>query len=401
MLRLSRIIAIGYVVLCLAVVGASAAGLPLGYAPFQLFKGPAGEPVTVTVWYGTEKQEWLEEAARQFLASGPSFEGHPINVQLRGLGSREMAERVARQDWKSDTPPTVISPASSLWVETLRSEWAARGNSASIIGAGASAPRPLVLTPLVLVAWEQRAAYLWPSPGGDIWRGLHDALVNPGGWGALAGQQGSSWGPVKFGHTSPLSSNSGTQTLLLLAYAYHGKATGLTSADVASPAFLQWLTDIETTVPEFGDSTGSFMDNLVLSGPGKYDVAAVYENLALQRIEDARARWQPLRLYYPPATILSDHPYVTLEAPWVTPAQRGAANLFRDYLLSRPIQELALKSGFRPADPSVALTSSDPANPFVKYQSSGVKFEISQQVQQPPAEVLGALLELWRRNFNR
>jgi hypothetical protein len=400
MLRLSRFIAIGYIVLCLAVLGATAARGPLGYAPFQILKGPAGEPVTVTVWYGTEKKEWLEEATRQFLASGPTFEGHPITVQLQALGSRDIAERVARQDWKNDPPPTVISPASSLWVETLRSEWASRGNSGAIIGA-ADAPRPLVLTPLVLVAWEQRAKYLWPAQGGDFWGSVHDALANPGGWPALAGQEGSGWGPVKFGHTSPLTSNSGAQTLLLLAYAYHKKATGLTRADVTDPGFVKWMSEIESSVPEFGDSSGTFMDNIIRSGPGMYDLAAVYENLALQRLEEARSRWQPLKLYYPPATILSDHPYVTLEGSWVTPAQRGAANLFRDYLLSPPMQQLALKSGFRPADPSISLASGDPANPFVKHQPDGVKLDINQQVQVPSGEVLSALLDVWRSNFGK
>ncbi|GAB4207212.1 MAG: substrate-binding domain-containing protein [Roseiflexaceae bacterium] len=402
MLRLSRFLAIGYIVLCLAVLGGSALAGPLGYAPFPLTTGPARPPITVTVWYGTEKREWLEEATAQFQASNPTYQGRPIQIQLQGLGSREMAERVARQEWGNDPQPTVISPASSLWVETLRSEWSARGNNTPIIGGGADAPRPLVLTPLVLVIWEQRAQYLWPNNSPDFWGGLHDALANPQGWPAIAGAAGRDWGLVKFGHTSPLTSNSGTQTLVLLAYAYHNKTSGLTSADVTNPDFVKWLSDIELSVQEFGESTGTFMENMVLSGPGKYDAVAVYENLALQYVEQAQGRWgQPVKLYYPPATLLSDHPYVTLQAPWVSPEQRGAAGVFRDYLLSNPIQQLALKTGFRPADPSISLTANDPTNPFERYKNYGVQLNINQQVQSPSGEVLATLLDVWRRNFNR
>ncbi len=402
MLRLSRFLAVGYIVLCLAVLGGSALAGPLGYAPFPLTTGPARPPITVTVWYGTEKRAWLEEAAAQFQAGAPTYQGRPIQIQLLGLGSREMAERVARQEWGGGPEPTVISPASSLWVEALRSEWRARGNSAPIIGEGADAPRPLVLTPLVLVVWEQRARYLWPSSTPEFWGSLHDALVNPQGWQALAGEAGRSWGLVKFGHTTPLSSNSGTQTLVLLAYAFHNKTSGLTSADVTSPEFVQWLTDIESTVQEFGDSTGTFMENMVQAGPGKYDVVAVYENLALQYLDQVQSRWgQPIKLYYPPATLLSDHPFATLQAPWVSPEQRGAANVFRDFLLSTPVQQQALKSGFRPSDSSISLATADPANPFERYKGYGVQPNISQQVEQPSVEVLNALLDVWQRGFGR
>ncbi|HEU4326710.1 MAG TPA: substrate-binding domain-containing protein [Roseiflexaceae bacterium] len=402
MLRISRFLAVGYIVLCLAVLGGNALIGPLGYAPFPLTTGPARPPITVTIWYSTEKSRWLEAAAEQFQAGGPTYQGRPIQLQLLGLGSREMAERVARQEWGDDPQPTVISPASSLWVETLRSEWRARGNNTPVIGENADAPRPLVLTPLVLVGWEQRARFLWPDSSTNFWGSLHDAVANQEGWPAIAGPTGRDWGLVKFGHTSPLTSNSGTQTLLLLAYAFHNKTNGLTSADVSSPEFLAWLTDIESSVQEFGESTGTFMENMVLSGPGKYDAVAVYENLALQYVEQAQGRWgQPVKIYYPPATLLSDHPYATLQGPWVSPEQRGAANVFRDYLLSTPVQQVALQAGFRPADPSISLAAADPNNPFERYKSYGVQLNISQQVESPPSEVLTTLLDVWRRNFNR
>jgi len=398
MLRLARLIGGGYLVLSILALVASFFTGPLGYAPFPLPFGPSQQPVVLTVWYGTEKQEWLEDAVQRFEASNPRVGARPIQVQIAGSGSGDIVARVAQEDWRGSNPPAVISPASSLWLELLERD-IQRSGSRVQMATGSDAPRPLVLTPLVLVAWEQRGQTLWRNSPASFWQDLHDALTNPQGWSAL-GQSG--WGFVKFGHTSPLSSNSGAQTLLLLAYGYHNKTGGLTTADVLDPGFQQWFIDIERSVLEFGDSTGTLMTNMVQFGPSRYDLVAVYENLALENIDAARGRWgQNIHIYYPPATVLSDHPYAMLEAPWVTAEQRQAARQFRDFLLSRPAQELALQSGFRPADPQVPLDSDDPSNPFTRYQQYGVQTALGQQAEVPSGDVVDALLELWRSQIKR
>jgi ABC-type sulfate transport system substrate-binding protein len=106
-------------------------------------------------------------------------------------------------------------------------------------------------------------------------------------------------------------------------------------------------------------------------------------------------------VYYPPATIISDHPYAILNAPWVSSEQRAAAARFRDFLLSREIQELALQSGFRPADPGIAIQTDDPNNPFNRYAAFGVASDITQQVVVPPADVLNALIDVWTTEIQR
>ena len=382
MQRLSRIVAIVYIAICLLTLAGAAFVGPLGYAPFPLVRGPDRPPIVVTLWYGTEKKEWLEEARGRFAATSPTCGGRPIQVQLKGLGSREMAERVARQSWGSDAPPTALSPASGFWLDMAGVQ-------------AAEAPRPLALSPLVVVGWAERAQVLWPNGPRDMWRELHDAIAKPS-WKDLGGS--ASWGPVKLGHTRPTTSNSGAQALLLMAYGFYGKTGGLSAADVANPEFQQWLKQIEGGVSSFGDSTGTFMDDMIRFGPAKYDFGVVYENLALRGIAGAQGR---LRVYYPPATLLSDHPFVTLQGAWVKPEERAAADQFRDFLLSRPIQELALQYGFRPADSSVSVQSSDPNNPFNKYAQSGVQVAIAGQVETPPPDVIGALLDLWRAQVGR
>jgi hypothetical protein len=390
MLRLSRIIASGYIAICLVALALSALIGPLGYAPFPLVRAPARPPITITIWYSTEKREWLEAAKQQFDATNPTSNGRPIQVVLKGLGSPEIAQRVAGQDWRGETPPTAISPASDMWLKMF---------SVPVASAGAEAPQPLALSPLVVVGWEDRAKALWPQGPRDLWHELHDALANDGGWKALGGDE--SWGLVKFGHTSPLTSNSGAQTLILLAYAFHQKSNGLTSADVSSPEFAQWLAEIESGVASFGDSTGTFMNDIVAKGPSQYNFGVVYENLALQSMDAARQRQgQPLRIFYPPATLFADHPFAVVDGAWAVPEERAAAVMFRDFLRSNTIQKLALQYGFRPADPNVAITSDDPGNPFKKHAANGVQIQVAQQAEVPPADVVSSLLDVWRNRPN-
>lgn len=408
MLRLTRFIGLGYIGVCLLALAATALLGPLGYAPLRLPIGPAREPVVVTIWYGTEKKDWLEAAVRQFAATSPAVSGRPVEIVLRGLGSRELALRAARQEWQSDGAPTAIAPASSAQIELLRAEWEARSPGAEpIVAHGSGGPQPLALTPLVVVGWEQRAGALWPNGPGNIWAELHDAASNPQGWRGIPGGR-EEWGFVKLGQASPVSSNSGAQALILMTYGYHEKTGGLTPADVADPDFQRWLAELQAGVspPSRGgallSSTGPLMDDIVLAGPSIYDFGIVYENLALQSIDRAaRRQGQALRIFYPPATMLSDHPYAVLQAPWVSREQRAAAAEFGRYLLSRPAQELALSYGLRPADPGVSLSGAGPNNPFERYRQHGARVDIAQQVETPPAEVTTALIELWQRSMSR
>lgn len=391
MQRLSRMIGLGYLALCLVVLAASFVLGPLGYAPLPLVAAPARPPLVLNVWYGSEKQAWLEAAVARFHATNPLANGRPIEVRLKSLGAREMAERLLREDWRGDAPPVVLAPASAQWLDAL---------NAPIVRAGPAAPRSLVLSPLVVVGWEQRARALWPNGPQRFWPDLQAALANPGGWQALGGNAG--WGLVKLGHTSPATSGSGTQALILLAYSFFDKSRGLSTADLADPALEAWLRPIEAGVSSFSDSTGALIDDLVRSGPAKYDFAIVYENLALQSLEAARQRQgQQLLVFYPPATILSDHPFALADGAWVQADERAAAARLREFLTGREAQQLALQHGFRPADPSVSIATNDPANPFVRYAANGIQPAIADQVEAPAAEVLNALVQLWQSKFGR
>jgi len=81
----------------------------------------------------------------------------------------------------------------------------------------------------------------------------------------------------------------------------------------------------------------------------------------------------------------------------VTDAQRGAAKLFVAFLHSRPVQERALRFGFRPAETSVALKTADAQNPFTRLAEFGVQTTVPSVAEPPDAAVIRNLLALWTR----
>jgi hypothetical protein len=257
----------------------------------------------------------------------------------------------------------------------------------------------MVTTPLVLVAWRERADVLWGSaPGADLWQQLHDVLTDPAGWNNYGRPE---WGYVKFGHTDPLRSNSGFMTILLMAYSYFGKTSGLSAAEVLSDTgFQAWFLETEGTISSFGESTGTYMRDMVAYGPSQYDLVAVYEATAIEQAANAVGRYGELRIYYPPATVLSDHPFCVLQGEWVSAQEASAARLFMDFLSSRPMQSLALlKYGFRPTDTSLVLDQ--PESPFARYAANGLSSSLPPQVEVPPGGVLSTLLDFWARNVPR
>jgi len=64
----------------------------------------------------------------------------------------------------------------------------------------------------------------------------------------------------------------------------------------------------------------------------------------------------PLVFIFPAkGTYWSEQPYCLLDADWVTPEQREAAAIFRDYLLAPDQQSLAVDNYVRPIDQSISL----------------------------------------------
>lgn len=345
------------------------------------------DPIVLSVLYSTEKAAWLEATLVDFEAQ---INGRPVQVELTAMGSREMVEAVLA----GSAQPVLLSPASSLQVSILADQSRASRGAPLVSAADPQVCRPVVTTPLVLVGWRERAEVLWGQQVGlDLWQRLHQAAVDPAGWQSYGHPE---WGYFKFGHTSPLTSNSGLMTILLMTYGYFGKTGDLTTTDILSDsAYQQWFAALEQTISDFGNSSGTYMRDIITYGPSKYDLVAIYESSAIEQLENAAGRYGELRIYYPPATVMSDHPFCLLQAEWVSPEQAQAARLLVDYLLSRPAQEKALALGFRPADASISLTQAD--SPFTRYAANGLQIALPVEVEVPSGEVLDTLIRFWDR----
>lgn len=361
-------------------------------APLRDLLLPPPTPIELNIVYSTEKEEWINEAVERFNDLHKTVNGHPIQINLSETGSREMYIDIL----DGNSKPVMISPASNLQINILDQLSRAKFGTSIIPASRDGQCESVFSTPLVVAAWSDRAEVLWGNrPSINIWKQIHDAEVDPQGWQTLGHPE---WGYVKFGHTNPLKSNSGFMTLLLMTYSYYGKTSGLTESDIlANPAYQAWILELENSISSFGDSTGTYMKEIIAYGPSMYDMVAVYEATAIENLQNAAGRYGELKLYYPPATILSDHPFCILNADWVSDEQAQAAKIFLDYLLSPEIQQLALdKYGFRPVDPAIPLDS--PTSPLSIYKNNGVQVTLPPQVEIPDGNTLNTLLEFWSRN---
>ena len=347
------------------------------------------EVTEISFLYSTEKREWVEAAAAAFQKEHPS-----VKVNLVGKGSLDAAQSILDGRDK----PTVWSPADSAVLRMLEADWATEPERRPLFAStGDDAPQPLVITPLVFVVWEDRANVLLKANDGKAvsWKAIHKAVASDQGWPAIGGK--ADWGFVKLGHTDPTRSNSGLQAMLLASLEYYNKRSRLTVGELLDPKYQEWIRQLEKGVSKFETSTGTFMTDMVRFGPSKYDIAVVYENLAISQIANAHERWGSLKVYYPPLTLWSDHPAAVLQAEWVTPKQKEAARQWLAYLRSRPVQEQALIFGFRPADPSVPIKSQDASNPFTRLAEHGILVDVPPAAEVPEGPVVRNLLTMWSR----
>lgn len=349
----------------------------------QQDQGKSAPAAEISVVYSTEKKDWIEAAVVEFARLEPT-----IKVTLIGKGSLDANQAILDGSLK----PVLYSPADSLIANLLADDWKTKYGRPLF----AAEPQPLLLSPLVFAVWQDRADVLTAKTGGVLtWKAIREAVISPKGWPAIGGK--AAWGFVKLGHTDPTRSNSGLQALFSMSLEFYGKSSGLTIEDLLDEKYQQWIKDIERGVGKFEASTGTFMTDMIRFGPSKYDIAVVYESLAVAQLENAQGRWGSLRLYYPPTTLWSDHPIMLLDTDALTSVQRIAGQKLIDYLRSTTAQSTALRFGFRPADPSVPMKVSDGPNPFAKLAQYGLSLELPAAASAPDGAVVRNLVTMWSR----
>ncbi|MFZ5832461.1 MAG: substrate-binding domain-containing protein [Planctomycetota bacterium] len=342
---------------------------------------PAGA-IQIGIAYGTEKKYWLEAAVKLF---ADTDDGRRIRVKLIPMGSIEGAHAVLRGDERIH----VWSPASAMYLRAFEEEWGATHTSSPIVRGEA-----LALTPMVFVMWKERYDAFVKKYDRVSFRTLGEAMRVSGGWGGIADRP--QWGLFKLGYTNPNQSNSGLMTLILLAYDINNKDADLKIRDLMQPEFQDWVgLFARGAAGPLSNSTGNLMKEMVLKGPSSYDALVVYESVVIDYLENAENRWQPLQVAYPQVNVWNDNPYYILDVPWSTPEHRQAAETFLGFLMSREIQTMALKHGFRPGDPRVPIKF--PESPFETLRDYGLQIDLEKIGEYPSPEVINNLQQSWLR----
>jgi Ca-activated chloride channel family protein len=352
-----------------------------GSAPSPAEQNPRGS-VKLTFTYGSEKEEWIKDVTAGFNAGDHRIaDGRTIVVEAIPLGSGDCIDELLTETRKAD----LTSPASAAFIQLGNAESRARSGK-DLIGPTEN----LVLSPVVIAMWKPMAEALGYGKKPVGWGDILALAKDPRGWAAFGHPE---WGPFRFGHTSPESSNSGLISIFAEAYAATGKKGGLTVADVNAPSTAQFVAGIERSVVHYGSSTGFFGRKMFLNGPEYLSAAVMYENMVTESYGSQYSLPFPVVAIYPKeGTFWSDHPAGIVQRPWVTPEKREAAKVYIDYLLARPQQEKAIPYGFRPGAVDVPLAAPIDAAHGVDPKEPQTTLEV------PQVDVIHAILTLWHEN---
>ena len=342
----------------------------LSYTSHRQYEGKP-EEIEITFLYSSEKQGWLEEVTPLFEEWFYKEHGIRVKVRLIAAGTHETVNLILHGSVK----PTIWSPASNIWIPYLNEKWKEKYGKEI-----AKEWTPLVISPVVIAGWSDLVEKYHVKGFMDLY-GLSIQGID-----------------YKWGHPDPQLSNGGTMIVLLEFSEACGKPPSeLTVEDVINETVISIVREIESHAVAYGKSTGFFGAWAVDNGPEAISFFGVYESVVLENALKARSKWGTgIEAVYPSfGTLLSDHPFVILKADWIDVWQEFAASQYLYFLLSPEIQSLAMKHGFRPANPSITV------DPEIFSEENGVDLEINVRVFMPPkGEVLEAILKVWERVKN-
>lgn len=286
--------------------------------------------VRISFAFSPEKEKLLVPLIREFNEQdGRAF------VEGEVVSSGEAQSKIA--DGRLE--PVVWSPASSLWGRLLNFD----------------ADQPLapdenpsiVRTPLVIAMWEPFAEALgWPQKQIGFEQIIQLARSNQG----FAEYGHPEFGRFKLVHTNPDFSTSGLEAVVAEYYAATGKKEGLTEQEVSASSARRIVRDIERSIVHYGDTTLFIADQMRENGPGYASAVAMEEVTLLDFNKNRGSQPRLVALYPPEGTFYSDNPFIVLDAPWVSRAERTAAGRFQEFLAERIDPERAARFGFRPAE---------------------------------------------------
>jgi Ca-activated chloride channel family protein len=360
--------------------------------------------VNLTVVSSPDKADLMQRLAAAYVRTGPTANGRCVQVSVASKESAPAA--IALDGWNTavDGPrPDVWSPSSTGWVGLMQAQRAA-DHLPDIV----PPEMPWVATtPLVLAMPRPVAEGLgWPRKQLTWIEALGLALR---GWGSVGKPQ---LGAFRMGASDAFVSTAGLSTLIGSSYA----AVQYVTHQPAPPNLTvlrneqvqRTLLGFDRAIKERAVSTGALLTKLRQAElrdprllPRVMSAMIVEEKSVLDynqgKIGGAPGGGQesppkvPLVATYPPdGTVLSDHPYVVLNTPWVDDAKRVAAGGFLQFLQGDEGQAAFLQAGFR--------NHKGEAGPLATPENGLLGDQQVKPLPTPEPTVLGALIKAYSQN---
>jgi Ca-activated chloride channel family protein len=309
-----------------------------GWQAIKLFSVSPGVAVTVeppemstlTVAYSPEKEEIFTNLVSSFNAQVAASSDEVLSVAAVRYEPDMMIEAALEGKLQA------ISPDSSVWLDTLDREWAARtGRESPLVGQ----TERYAVSPIVIAMWEDVARSMGYPERAIGWADLLDrAQSDP---------------EFKWSHPSTTSA-AGLLATLAEFYAGAGKTRGLSAADAQQQATLDYVAAIEQTVRYYGAGEWSVIQRVLSEGRAYLDAFVCQEQLVVYY--NLRTNGDRLVAVYPvEGTLWEDHPLALLEVDDLTAKQRATFSRFVEYAKSRDKQLQVLANGYRPTDLSISL----------------------------------------------
>ncbi|WP_420644020.1 VWA domain-containing protein [Candidatus Leptofilum sp.] len=326
--------------------------------------GIPSNAVVVNVVANTTAAPWLETAVTTFNDSETETSGgDPVFVIVNAVESGEAI--AALQD---DPSIALWLPEEAVWTDVLADD----GDSSF-----QNDCESVAQSPLVIGMWREVAEALgWPGlPLG--WLDIGSLAADPAAWNYYSG--GTLGQSFKLGHTHPGLSGSGASTLLAIVQAAESKTDAVSVGDIGQPIVQASVGAFEGGVTWFSSSTQSLATTMAERGVDYLTAGIMYEANVAQLGSDDIVAIYPLE-----GTFMAEFPACVRDS--VTTAEREAAVLFRDFLLSEEGQQLAADNGLRPVDSNITLPATqaiDPSQPALVFDA-------------PSTASIFAVQELWQ-----
>ncbi|HEU4740998.1 MAG TPA: VWA domain-containing protein [Meiothermus sp.] len=337
--------------------------------------------VQVLIWTSGEKQNVLKPALERFNQQNRTVtvgaRRYEIEAKSVTVNSGEMFTHLVRKlaqgvefPERTEGAPTVVSPSTSDWLAQVNLEVGKNVFDMANL-------ESIVRTPVVIFTFREMAECLgWPAkPVG--WGEILALAENPKGW-ATCPEAKAEWGrKPKVAFTDPTVSSTARSTLQLLYLAKAGKkAEELTLQDVGSETVRGYVRRFQATVDHYYPETLKLQTKM-FQGPrfvhfapveeyvlpwlyqGRVNAESVPGGKVVQR-PISELGYEVVALYPKEGTVWHDNPFAIPNAEWVFEAQRAAAKVVQEYLMSDEVQREFVAWGFRPGsslDASQQLTS--------------------------------------------